>query len=555
MEKPQLTDSFNENTSDTGIVLYKIDVAHNEFSNDNSDSTRNEGTPAKNAETQLSLTPISAPTLLSDLDWDNPADPSNPKNWPVWKKCYITFTVGYMCLIITFGSSVYVPSVNQLMQRFGISETLGLSGLTFYLLGLGVGPIFAAPLSELYGRKPIYLLTTPISMIFILGTAFCKHFYQILILRFFTGVFVSPAMAVAGGSISDIFDRNMVGLAMSVFALTPFCGTILGPIIGSFAMETKTWQWVMWLQLMFCGTCVPLVIFLPETFKPAILAKRAHQRGINLVREHHKSSWQKEIKEMLTVSALQPLQMFYKEPIVLFLSIYSAFVFSILFGFFESYPIIFRGVYGMSLGISSLMFVGVGIGLIFADLIYFYFDRKIAFPLNADGTRGHKTPDGVLLPPDPERMLMTCKIGAVLFPVSMFWQAWTARESIHWIVPCLSGVFFGIAIFQIFFCIIVYFSFTYPPIILASALAANNLLRYLMASVFPLFIVQTYNRLGVHWASSLFGFIALAMMPLPWVFTYLGPRLRAASKFNIKYQQLLKHQQQYQSEHKDTHSV
>ena len=35
--------------------------------------------------------------------------------------------------------------------------------------------------------------------------------------------------------------------------------------------------------------------------------------------------------------------------------------------------------------------------------------------------------------------------------------------------------------------------------------------------VFPLFIVQTYNRLGVHWASSLFGFIALAMMPLPWV--------------------------------------
>ena len=150
---------------------------------------------------------------------------------------------------------------------------------------------------------------------------------------------------------------------------------------------------------------------------------------------------------------------------------------------------------------------------------------------------------------------MTCKIGAVLFPVSRFWQAWTARESIHWIVPCLSGVFFGIAIFQIFFCIIVYFSFTYPPIILASALAANNLLRYLMASVFPLFIVQTYNRLGVHWASSLFGFIALAMMPLPWVFTYLGPRLRAASKFNKKYQQLLKHQQQYQSEHKDTHSV
>lgn len=194
------------------------------------------------------------------------------------------------------------------------------------------------------------------------------------------------------------------------------------------------------------------------------------------------------------------------------------------------------------------MFVGIGAGLIFSILIYIYFDRIIVFPLNADGTRGRKDANGVLIPLSPELMLTTCKFGAILFPISMFWQAWTSRESIHWIVPCLSGVFFGIAVFQIFFCIIVYFSFTYSPIIVASALAANNLLRYLMSSIFPLFIVQMYQKLGVQWASSLFGFIALGMMPLPWVFTSLGPRLRAASKFNDKYQNMLANQQKSQTE-------
>lgn len=316
MKKTRNTNSI----PDPGIILCKIEVTHNKIFEDDSDIIDNYEFKPKLTKVKISSTPISTPTLLSDLDWDNPADSSNPKNWKLWKKSYVTFTVGFLCVTITFGSSVYVPSVGQLIQRFGISETVGLSGLTFYLLGLGVGPIFTAPLSELYGRKPIYLWTMPTSMIFILGTAFCTQFYQILILRFFTGLFVSPAMAIAGGNISDMFDRTSVGVAMSVFALTPFSGTIMGPIVGGFVMETKSWQWVMWLQLMVCGVSLPLVAFMPETFKPAILKKRARARRIELVHDHKKSTWQE----------------IFKEKFLLFLSfgLYKCFTKSLLFWFY-----------------------------------------------------------------------------------------------------------------------------------------------------------------------------------------------------------------------------
>ncbi|GMF08838.1 unnamed protein product [[Candida] boidinii] len=74
---------------------------------------------------------------------------------------------------------------------------------------------------------------------------------------------------------------------------------------------------------------------------------------------------------------------------------------------------------------------------------------------------------------------------------------------------------------------------SYPPLSVASALAANNLLRYVLASVFPLFTVQMYKNLNVGWASTVFGFIGVALAPVPWIFCYVGPRLRAKSKFGF----------------------
>ncbi|CUM63856.1 uncharacterized protein PRCAT00001444001 [Priceomyces carsonii] len=72
---------------------------------------------------------------------------------------------------------------------------------------------------------------------------------------------------------------------------------------------------------------------------------------------------------------------------------------------------------------------------------------------------------------------------------------------------------------------------SYPPATLASAIAANNLLRYLLVSVFPLFTVQMYPKLHIEWATSLFAFISLAMVPVPFLFKEFGAKLRTKSKF------------------------
>jgi hypothetical protein len=67
--------------------------------------------------------------------------------------------------------------------------------------------------------------------------------------------------------------------------------------------------------------------------------------------------------------------------------------------------------------------------------------------------------------------------------------------------------------------------------LLPLALAANGLLRYSFGAAFPLFTIQIYEAWGIHWAGSLFAFVSLLLMPVPYIFFRLGKRLRARSSF------------------------
>lgn len=67
-----------------------------------------------------------------------------------------------------------------------------------------------------------------------------------------------------------------------------------------------------------------------------------------------------------------------------------------------------------------------------------------------------------------------------------------------------------------------------------SALAGNTLIRSSFGAAFPLFGAPMYHRLGVNWASSLLGFLVIAMIPIPFVFYYYGPKIRAMSRFSPK---------------------
>lgn len=63
-------------------------------------------------------------------------------------------------------------------------------------------------------------------------------------------------------------------------------------------------------------------------------------------------------------------------------------------------------------------------------------------------------------------------------------------------------------------------------------MAANGLFRYVLGCVFPLFTVQMYRRLGIAVATSVFGAISVALLPIPWILFKKGRQIRARSGFD-----------------------
>lgn len=196
---------------------------------------------------------------------------------------------------------------------------------------------------------------------------------------------------------------------------------------------------------------------------------------------------------IFVVTILRPLRMILTESIVAFFSIYTAFNFSVLFAFFAAFPVVFSSpypeiqVYHFNTGESGLVFLAIGLGVVISTLTFILIDlytyRQKTLKKRASG-------DFTQLP--PEARLQPAMLGSVLLPISLFWFGWTARSDVHWIVPVIATVPFGIGNSLVFCSCMLYLIDTYGPLAGASAAAGNGLLRYTAGAVFPLFTVQMY---------------------------------------------------------------
>lgn len=65
----------------------------------------------------------------------------------------------------------------------------------------------------------------------------------------------------------------------------------------------------------------------------------------------------------------------------------------------------------------------------------------------------------------------------------------------------------------------------------ASALAANTFLRSICGAGFPLFATYMINGMGVQWAGTLLGCVALCLVPVPILFYLKGHKIRERSAF------------------------
>lgn len=428
--------------------------------------------------------------------------------------------------IRTVGTSVYVPAIPFIMFRFNVSREVALLPLCLYTLGFTTGPIFAAPLSELYGRRIVYWVTMVLLLIFTAIAGSADSIAVLTIFRFLAGVGGSGALAIGAGTIADIWDMQKEGgRAALFFIMAPFLGPALGPLTGAYIIDEyhNNWRFSMWVVMAIAAPIAILTLFMSETYAPRILYVRSKKAG-QLAK--HQSGDTRLLLHKLHVALTRPLQMMVMEPLVAYLSIYTGFAFAMMFSFFGSYSYVFISVYGFNQKEVGLTFLGILVGFMFAMASFGIFDAT--FYQRAAVRAGGRPP--------PEHRLYAAMLGSLMLPIGLFWFAWAPRKDIHWIVPVLAGIPFGWGSLGIFIGATTYLVDVYGAANGASAVAANGILRYLLGAAFPLFTLQMYEGMGIHWAGSLFAFVGLLGAPVPWVFYKYGKLLRSRSGYKTNSQ-------------------
>ncbi|KAL0939592.1 MFS transporter [Colletotrichum truncatum] len=451
-----------------------------------------------------------------------PGDPENPKNWPLWYRGWTIFVVSFSTWVIVLYSTSYTASIPGLVEEYHSTTVIATLGVTTYLLGLAAGSLIVAPMSELYGRQPVYIVCFIISSLLIIPCGLAKSLTTLIVVRFFGALFGAALVANSPGTVVDIADEEYRALAMSFYSIAPLNGPVTGPLIGGFVYQYLGWRWTNWVVLIIAGFAICLMFTLKETYAPTILQRKAAR----LRKETDDPRWWCRYDEkvsklhLLKVNLSRPFIFSFTEPILWFFNIWISLIYGILYLCFVAYPIVFSQHRGWGPGISGLAFIGIGIGTILAIVSEPIFRRII---------NSHpKDPVTGRVPPEATARVMT--IGAILTPIGQLVFAWTSLPtSIHWAVPIAFGIPFGAGNTISFIYGSNYLAGAYG-IYAASALAGNAVMRSLFGGTLPLAGPSMYRALTPQWAGTLCGLLEVALIPIPLIFWRYGERIRSKSR-------------------------
>ncbi len=157
---------------------------------------------------------------------------------------------------------MFAPGIPLVMSEFqSINEDLASFVVSVYLLGYAFGPLLIAPLSELYGRLPVYHVNTVLFILWNVGCARSSSLNMLIAFRFLTGLAGACPLTIGAGSIADCFRQEERGRVMAMYTLPILLGPSIGPVAGGYLSDYLGWRWNFYSLIIVVSLSQPKTAF------------------------------------------------------------------------------------------------------------------------------------------------------------------------------------------------------------------------------------------------------------------------------------------------------
>lgn len=153
--------------------------------------------------------------------------------------------------------SIVGPALPSIQTYFTVNDRMLSWVFTIYILFFMLGTPVMAKLSDIYGRKAIYLLDILLFTIGSLLTITSFSFEMLLFGRAIQGLGAGGIFPVANAFIGDIFPPEKRGGALGILSSVWGWSSVMGPILGGVLLQYG-WQWLFIINLPITITVIVL---------------------------------------------------------------------------------------------------------------------------------------------------------------------------------------------------------------------------------------------------------------------------------------------------------
>ncbi|KAF4454039.1 hypothetical protein F53441_3423 [Fusarium austroafricanum] len=543
-------------------------------------------------DTLLPTPPSSDPSITQNLP---PCPDLRPYDSPFkFPRARKDVFLGLSCMatmMAAYTAGAYSPPSRAMAEDIGASHTATLVGVTTFCAGFAIAPMALAPISEIWGRRPVFIFAGVVFVIFQAVCSVMPDLAGMLIARFFVGVGGSVFSSVVGGVIADLWEKEERNTPMALFSGFVLFGTGLGPLVSAALVnalddDTLAWKWSFWHQVILDGLLlIAILILFKETRGPVLLSRKAKKLnqwyqeledagvyglwvadsqevlsdsssssektmpGHETMLEYNRQTqlrrirWLVEadeqrppLRQMIATSIMRPFFLLFTEPVVFAFSLWAAFSWAVLYLSFAVVPYLYSDNFNLSMRI----YVAMMASAIVATVVGILQENLMKHPLWA-GHMNEKEVPGFWrfmrkhFPVDsPEARLYFACLTAMLLPAGLFVAFLSPISTSHYTQAIGIG-FANWGIYSVYLATFNYLADTYH-MYASSALAAQSFCRNVLGGIFPVLTGLMFGNLGLRNAGCVLGGIASALTLIPWVLVFFGGKIRARSKFAISLQ-------------------
>ncbi|KAI0316274.1 MFS general substrate transporter [Amylostereum chailletii] len=482
----------------------------------------------QNATPSHDTSGISTTPAAEILDIEHKLVEDDPRQWSNTKKNTTLFIISSASIMNGLGANIYTPGITDIQRDFHTGPGEISLSISLFTILMGVVPLLWSTISEIKGRKFVYIVSIALSLVGCIVAAEARTIQVLIGMRCIQAIGSAALMAIGAATLADIYEPSERGAKMGVYYVAPLVGPSLGPIIGGILTQYLSWRATFWALSIFNGLClVMFVFFFRDTFRKErsltyqavvrrhqameraretsgrsstttivepredVVERETEEKGVDKETDVEKDAGavtpppMRDIKISLRdVNPLPPLikVLLRWNNIVIFIGN------ALIFGF--SYCITYtcartlENLYEYNALQTGLILLSLGVGSMGGSIFGGRWSDHVLAKVRAErGTH------------DPEIRLESTKIAMLFFPFPVIAYAWLAQNKVHVAALCVALFFAG------FFSIWIYSS-TLAYIVDAnvgrssSAVATNSAFRGTTAFVFAELAVPLQDGIG-----------------------------------------------------------